>query len=180
MPSFNLSWAPFLTYMLPAAAMAAVSHRRVGVRLMVSLSRQTHEAATVGSLLHYFDLRALSLIAHNDGSRFDDGPVQTSGTLTKSRSRNARDTENVCSSGSESDGRMVDARTFRIALLSQINSSLVARNRFASIGNLADAPVPAKNRENREGTHDKCWASFAICRRIVLSLVCCDRLVLFC
>jgi hypothetical protein len=45
------------------------SHRCVGARFMVSISRQAHEAASVGSLFHYFDLLALSLVAHNDGSR---------------------------------------------------------------------------------------------------------------
>ena len=49
------------------------SHRRVGVRLIGSISRQTHEAASVGSLFRYFDLLALSLVVRNDGSRFDDG-----------------------------------------------------------------------------------------------------------
>jgi hypothetical protein len=35
-------------------------------------------------------------------------------------------------------------------------------------------------KENMGGTHDECWASVSICRRVVLSLVRRDRVGLFC
>jgi hypothetical protein len=45
---------------------------------------------------------------------------------------------------------MVNSRTFRIALLFQINSSLIAWDRFALAGNLTDTPEP-ENKQIREG-----------------------------
>jgi hypothetical protein len=41
-------------------------------------------------------------------------------------------------------GRIADSRSFRIAVLFQINSSPIGHDRFAFVGNLTDVPPPQK------------------------------------
>jgi hypothetical protein len=76
--------------------------------------------------------------------------------------------------------RVIGNRIFRTARLFQINSSFVARDRFAFAGNSAEVPARQNKKENKGGSHDKCCASFSLCRRVVLSLVRRDRAGLFC
>jgi hypothetical protein len=117
---------------------------------MVSISRQAHEAASVGSLFHYFDLPALSLVAHNDGSRL---------TTEAGWSALAPFALHHCSKSIRLSSHGIDLPS----------PAILQMRRY-----------PRTNKANKGGTYDKCCASFSICRRIALSLVCRDRIGLFC
>jgi hypothetical protein len=102
-PSCNLSWVILAdVYAAGGGGDARYrSHRCMRVFFIVSISRQIHEAASVDSLFHDFDLLAC-LFLHTTTDR----------ALTTSTNR-----------------------AFRIAVLFQINSPLVAWDRFTFVGN---------------------------------------------